>query len=250
MKRSFRMITLKQILPQICPGDWLMSLDLKDAYFHIQVAPPITDDSWDSQLKGWHINTRSCRLGCPWLPALLHDAWMRLSPLCDKWESGPVAGGFNIAQDPPPQPLSLPGAQGQLCQEHTVTQPTSSFLGTVIDSVQMTATVSAERAILNSAPRSLLQGRWTAHSLKAFQRMLPSKSEPIPPEASWAWSSGLSISDIVRRLAGPRRLHLQGFTAWMSRLAGQNPFCLRSNLSGSLDQHCSSPSLLGLSKTI
>ncbi len=40
MKRSFRMITLKQILPQIYPGDWFMSLDLKDAYFHIQIAPP------------------------------------------------------------------------------------------------------------------------------------------------------------------------------------------------------------------
>ncbi len=37
--------------------------------------------------------------------------------------SGPVAGGFNIAQDPSPQPLRLPGAKGQLCQEHTVTQP-------------------------------------------------------------------------------------------------------------------------------
>ncbi len=33
------MITLKQILSQICLGDWFMSLDLKDAYFHIQVAP-------------------------------------------------------------------------------------------------------------------------------------------------------------------------------------------------------------------
>ncbi len=30
MKRLFRMITLKQILPQICPGDWFMSLDLKE----------------------------------------------------------------------------------------------------------------------------------------------------------------------------------------------------------------------------
>ncbi len=27
VKRSFRMITLKQILSQICPGDWFMSLD-------------------------------------------------------------------------------------------------------------------------------------------------------------------------------------------------------------------------------
>ncbi len=41
----------------------------------------------------------------------------------------PVAGGFDIAQDPPPQPLRLPGAQGQLCQEYTVTQPTSIVPG-------------------------------------------------------------------------------------------------------------------------
>ncbi len=66
---------------------------------------------------------------------LLRDAWMWLSPLCDRWEftswahSGPVRGRFNIAQDPSPQPLMLPGAQGQLCQEHTVTQPTSIVPG-------------------------------------------------------------------------------------------------------------------------
>ncbi len=34
------------------------------------------------------------------------------------------------------------------------------------------------------------------------------------------------------------------------RLAGQSPFCSSSNLSGSLDQLCSSPSLLGLFITI
>ncbi len=33
------MITLKQILLQIIPGDWFFSLDLKDTYFHIQIAP-------------------------------------------------------------------------------------------------------------------------------------------------------------------------------------------------------------------
>ncbi len=37
MKRSFRMITLKQILSQIRTEDWFFSLDLKDAYFHIQI---------------------------------------------------------------------------------------------------------------------------------------------------------------------------------------------------------------------
>ncbi len=39
MRRPFRMITLKQILPQISLEDWFFSLDVKDAYFHIQIAP-------------------------------------------------------------------------------------------------------------------------------------------------------------------------------------------------------------------
>ncbi len=38
-KRPFRMITLKQILVQIRPGAWFASVDLKDVYFHIQIAP-------------------------------------------------------------------------------------------------------------------------------------------------------------------------------------------------------------------
>ncbi len=39
MRRPFRMITLKQILSQIRTEDWFCSLDLKDAYFHIQIVP-------------------------------------------------------------------------------------------------------------------------------------------------------------------------------------------------------------------
>lgn len=38
-KCAFKMTTLKQILAQIRPGDWFVSVDLKDAYFHIQIAP-------------------------------------------------------------------------------------------------------------------------------------------------------------------------------------------------------------------
>ncbi len=39
LKRSFKMITLRQILSHIRPRDWFISVDLNDAYFHIQVAP-------------------------------------------------------------------------------------------------------------------------------------------------------------------------------------------------------------------
>ncbi len=53
------MITSKHILSQVCPGDWFFSLDLNDAYFHIQIAPT-TGGSTE-----WLINTRSFPLGYP-----------------------------------------------------------------------------------------------------------------------------------------------------------------------------------------
>jgi hypothetical protein len=36
-KGKFKMLTLKAIISQIRPGDWFVTIDLKDAYFHIQV---------------------------------------------------------------------------------------------------------------------------------------------------------------------------------------------------------------------
>ncbi len=85
--------------------------------------------------------------------------------------SDPVTGSFNIAQDPPPQPLRLPWAQAQLCQEHTVTQPTDFVPGYSYRLVQMTATASAGRAItIQRHMASFKEG--TACPLKAFQRML------------------------------------------------------------------------------
>ncbi len=134
MKRSFRMITLKQMLSQICPGDWFMSLDLKKRMLSHPVSPPsqtipqICIRRGGISIQGpavWavpgspHFYTMH---GCGSLPSATdgnpHTQLPRRLA-----HSGPVAGGFNIAQDPPPQPLVLPGAQGQLCQEHTVTQP-------------------------------------------------------------------------------------------------------------------------------
>ncbi len=36
-KRKFKMLTMKTIMSQIQGGDWFVTIDLKDAYFHIQV---------------------------------------------------------------------------------------------------------------------------------------------------------------------------------------------------------------------
>ena len=39
----FRMETLGSILPLLRPGDWTASIDLKDAYHHVPIAPASRD---------------------------------------------------------------------------------------------------------------------------------------------------------------------------------------------------------------
>lgn len=41
-KQSFKMETLQSIIPMVQAGQWLASVDLKDAYFHV----PIDRDQW------------------------------------------------------------------------------------------------------------------------------------------------------------------------------------------------------------
>ncbi len=83
----------------------------------------------------------------------------------------PVSGGIVVAQIPPSQPLGVPGTQGQLCQERTVSQPRILFLGTVFDSAQMRAAVTPERALaIQRLPASFATG--ASRPLKLFQRML------------------------------------------------------------------------------
>ncbi|XDV41908.1 hypothetical protein PO909_010689 [Leuciscus waleckii] len=53
MRRPFKMLTTRQILAQIRPRDWFISLDLKDAYFQIQIIPrhrPFLRFAFDGQV--------------------------------------------------------------------------------------------------------------------------------------------------------------------------------------------------------
>ena len=42
MKSKFKMTTLRQIIQEVRPGDWMLSVDLKDAYFHV----PVCREHW------------------------------------------------------------------------------------------------------------------------------------------------------------------------------------------------------------
>ncbi len=139
MKRLFRMITWNRYsrnmprglvhiagsercllsLPGIPPSQTILEICIWRGGISIQ-GPAVWSDPGSPYFYMMH--------GCGSLPSAtdrnLHTQLPRRLA-----NSGPVAGGFNIAQDPPPQPLKLPGAQGQLCQEHTVTHPTSFVPG-------------------------------------------------------------------------------------------------------------------------
>ena len=38
-RRKFRMLTIKQLMGLVQPGDWFTTIDLKDAYFHVEIVP-------------------------------------------------------------------------------------------------------------------------------------------------------------------------------------------------------------------
>ncbi len=85
--------------------------------------------------------------------------------------SGPVRGGTTFTQNPHPQPLRAPGAQGQFRQKRTVSSQRISFLGTVLDSAHMRAVIAPERALAIQKLAATFKSD-TARPLKVFQRML------------------------------------------------------------------------------
>ncbi len=134
MRRLFRMITLKQILSQIRTEDWFCSLDLKDTYFHIQIAPHHRR-FLEIRLRGSGLPVHGPTLWAVSGPPYFYEVHGRGSFPSETdgnphsqlprrlAHSGPVRGGTTFTQNPHPQPLRVPGAQGQFRQKRTVSQP-------------------------------------------------------------------------------------------------------------------------------
>ncbi len=124
-KRPFRMLTLKQILAQICPGDWFASVDLKDAYFHIQIAP---HHRWFSEVccQGKAQRTNTLALA----PRTFQSASMQHFPTQIEWKVHPQLSGrladFSSIPGYAYQPhrlaaysLGVPRAMCQHAEEHS-----------------------------------------------------------------------------------------------------------------------------------
>ncbi len=170
VKRSFRMITLKQILSQICPGDWFMSLDLKDAYFYIQVAPHhrrflrFTFEGVAYQYKvlpfGLSLAPRTFTRCMDAALSPLRQMGIRILNYLDDWlilaQSEAVSTSHKTLLL---SHLDCLGLRVNFAKNILSPSQRVSFLGTVIDSVPMTATALSGASHDDTAPRGLLQGR-------------------------------------------------------------------------------------------
>ncbi len=157
MKRSFRIITLKQILLQICPGDWFMSQDLKDAYFYIQVAPhhrrflKFTFEGGTYQYKvlpfGLSLVPRTFTRCMDAAFSPLRQMGIRILNYLSDWLIlAQLHAVLTLHKTLLLIHLDCLGLRVNFAKSILLPSQRVSFLGTVIDPVQMTATVSAERA--------------------------------------------------------------------------------------------------------
>ncbi|KAI2659229.1 Gag-pol polyprotein [Labeo rohita] len=137
MKRPLKMITLRQILSHIRPGDWFFSLDLKDAYFHIQIAPP-SQTILEIRLRGSGLS--------------IHGPALRLVP-----GSLPIRGRAVIPQITSSQPFGMPGTQGQFGQERTASQPTNLVSGSSFRLDPDEGNSQARSSSGNTAARGIIQ---------------------------------------------------------------------------------------------
>ncbi len=182
MRRPFRMITLKQILSQIHTGDWFCSLDLKDAYFHIQIAPhhrrflrfAFEGVAYQYTVLpfGLSLAPRTFTKCMDAALSPLRQMGIRILNYLDDWlilaqsEVELLSHRTLILSHLERLGLRVNFAKSALSPSQRV-----SFLGTVLDSARMRAVIAPERALAIQKLAPTFKSD-TARPLKVFQRML------------------------------------------------------------------------------
>ncbi len=182
MRRPFRMITLKQILSQIRTEDWFCSLDQKDAYFHIQIAPHHRR-FLRFAFEGVAYHYTVLPFGLSLAPRTftkcmdaalspLRQMGIRILNYLDDWliltqsEVELLSHRTLILSHLERLGLRVNFAKSALSPSQRV-----SFLGTVLDSAHMRAVIAPERALAIQKLAATFKSD-TARPLKVFQRML------------------------------------------------------------------------------
>jgi ribonuclease HI len=225
-KRAFKMTTLKQILAQVRPGDWFASVDLKDAYFHIQIAARHrrflrfafegTAYQYSVLPFGLALAPRTFSKCVDAALSPLRSSGMRILNYLDDWlilahSREVLIGHVEILL------RHLDSLGMRVNEQKSVFTPsqTTTFLGVCLNSITMRAHLSQER--IRSLTLSLDRFRpGRSVPLKEFQRLLGLLAAASPvchlgllhmrPLQIWlklrvprgAWSSGLRRVTVTR----------------------------------------------------
>ncbi|XP_057686428.1 uncharacterized protein LOC130912382 [Corythoichthys intestinalis] len=152
----FRMLTVADVLRVVARGEWFTSVDLKDAYFHVPVAPrhrrflrfAYRGRHWQFRVLPFGLSlsprvfTRVVRAGL----APLQSAGMKILPYLDDWllcaPSRAQAYGDTAVLLAHVARLGIRVNLGKSC---LVPSPQATFLGVSLDSVAMLARPSSRR---------------------------------------------------------------------------------------------------------
>ncbi len=175
-------ITLKQILSQIRTEDWFCSLDLKDAYFHIQIAPhhrrflrfAFEGVAYQYTVLpfGLSLAPRTFTKCMDAALSPLRQMGIRILNYLDNWlilaqsEVELLSHRTLILSHLERLGLRVNFAKSALSPSQRI-----SFLGTVLDSAHMRVVIAPERALAIQKLTATFKSD-TARPLKVFQRML------------------------------------------------------------------------------
>ncbi len=233
-KLPFRMLTQRRIFQCVRPFDWFAAIDLKDAYFHVSILPrhrPFLRFAFEGRAYQY----KALPFGLSLSPRVftkvveaalvpLREAGIRILNYLDDWLI--LAQSRALLCEHRDMVLSHLSRLGlQVNREKSKLSPTQriSFLGMELDSVNLTARLSEERAQSMLRCLESLQ-RKRAVPLKHFQRLLGhmASSAAITPLGllhmrplqrwlhdrvpRWAWRHGtyrVSLTPSCRRTFSP-----------------------------------------------
>ncbi|KAL0176639.1 hypothetical protein M9458_028969, partial [Cirrhinus mrigala] len=162
MKRPFKMLTLKQILSHVRPGDWFLSLDLKDARF-LRFAFEGVAYQYTVLPFGLSLAPRTFTKCMDTALLPLRQKGIRILNYLDDW--------LVLAQSEAELHLECLGLRVNLSKSVLHPSRQISFLGAIFDSTQLRAMVVPERALaIRQLAGSFRAG--ALYPLKRFQRML------------------------------------------------------------------------------
>ncbi|XP_072319724.1 uncharacterized protein [Eucyclogobius newberryi] len=152
----FRMLAVRQVLQAISPGDWFITVDLKDAYFHVPIALP----HWKFlrfAFRGEHFQFRVLPFGLSLSPRVftrcvaaalspLQDQGLRILPYLDDWLIC-APSHEQVLQDTETvlRHVANLGLRVNLAKSCLVPSQVATFLGMVLDSHTATARPSPKR---------------------------------------------------------------------------------------------------------